>query len=305
MKKIFSILAVLVMTMGIFSANVQAAESRDMKVFKEAWNTPAKELDLFHQDIFFVMPTIQSSLEFFSQTKNNSQVTVSGEFGIWYINQMGAANEIAVPFYINHNGKNMHIYYKLGDAWRKFETPSIVSSIADNIATPEEADVEMIMSMVKDVKILQESDKRRTFLVQLDGHKIAKWLAESNKKNPADKGSANDGDFQDNVLKYLQEGFKKSENWYTWTVDAKDNHTLTVSFNFSGAIQVAALTALQDKKQNWNELETDLLESIAFYSDFRAYTTFLNVATEKDIEIPAEVLNAASSDNLLPDDMTR
>ena len=309
MKKIFSILAVLIMTVGFFSTDVQAAksnDSRDMKLFREMMDKPTKELDIFHQELIFLMPMVQVELDFLNQTDpENHNLKVEGDFGVWYINQLGEFSEFEVPFYVNQNKTDMDIYYKLGETWKKFSTPTIASMITDDITTPTDENIDEFMDMAKDVKILQESEKRRTFLVHLDGKKIADWLATGNKENPADKGTAGDEQFQEQLLKYIQDGFRTADSWYTITVDAKDNHTMNVSFNLSGVVQAAALSALNDKDKNWNEFERDLLESVAFYSDFKAYTTFLNPELGKKIEIPDEVLNSAQSATLIPDNITQ
>ena len=76
-----------------------------------------------------------------------------------------------------------------------------------------------------------------------------------------------------------------------------------MQFSFSGLIQELARTALDDPNQNWTDEISQLLETIAFYSEIRAYTIYPDVPdANKRFVIPKNVLNAKPVNDMIADD---
>lgn len=271
---------------------VQAADnSKAMEIFREAMTKNADENRILHEDIYFVVPKVQSDLAFIAQMKDNA-LKASGTFSLWIVSDNGDASELEIPFYITQSEKDMQLYFQIDKKWKKFQFPTVAAKATDIIATPNKSETENFIDGVKDVVLLSENAKEYTLLVKLDGDKMADDLKVEAEQNPADNGTANDKVLHDSVMKYLDAGFRNSEVWYTWTVNKETWTTAALSLNLSGLVQQTAQAALNDDSQNWNEFERNILETLAYYSETKAYTIFLNQDAEKKLEIPKKVLKA-------------
>ncbi len=73
-----------------------------------------------------------------------------------------------------------------------------------------------------------------------------------------------------------------------------------MQYNFSGIVQELARAALNDPNQVWPDEISNLLETIAYYSEIRAYTTYpADPAAKKRFEIPKNVLKAKSVNDVV------
>lgn len=288
--------ALLILCATIFPAKTFAADdpnSEGMKAFREALVSDSDAIDrVFRQDIFFASPFVLSELEIYG-TVEGQEFRSTGDFSVWTYNDDGTEGEAIVPFYLVQNGNDMTIYYKTGKQWEKFTTPSLAAAIMDFIATPTDAEIEEIIADTKDVTILQENDYRRIMLVTLDGNRIADSLKLMSDEHPADNGTAEDSALQNTFLSYFDTAIRKADIWYMWTVDKRDWHTVAMQYNFSGIIQELARAALNDPNQQWPDEVSNLLETVAYYSEIRAYTTYpADPAAKKKFVLPKEVLKA-------------
>ena len=307
MKKFFSsfgrlFLAAVICSLFFASTTEAKPEGtkKDLQAYEEAMLTPAKsKTAIFNEYFLFFTPMAQCEMDFNGLTGENDTLKLAGKFGLWFTDQSGNTTETKIPFYVSQKEKDMTIYFNVGDSWKKIEAPSIAAVTADIVATPNQNDLEEIFSMVKSVKVLSETPNYRTMVVHLDGNEIANSLKEETEKNPADKSTIGKADEQDQFFKYLDQGLRNSDIWYTWTIDKKDWQTITLSLNLSDVTQKTAQVALNDKKQQWDDVTRALLETLAFYSDIKSYTVFYNPDAEKLVEIPEEVLNAPTADDLL------
>ena len=270
----------------------QAADNTEaLNFFREAMTKNTDENRILREDIYFVVPKMQSELEFIAKIKKDT-LDASGNFSVWIISGNGDSNQIEIPFYVTQAEKNMQVYFEMDKKWKKFQFPTLAAKATDAIATPNTKETEDFMNDVKDVVLLSDNDKECTLLVKLDGNKIADEVKNEAEKNPADNGTAEDKIFQDNLMQYIDSGFRNSEIWYTWTVNKEDWSTVALSLNLSGLVQQTAQAALNDPTKTWNEFERDILETVAYYSETKAFTVFLNQDAEKKLEIPKKVLKA-------------
>ena len=307
MKNFFnrlSRLCAIVLLLGamIFPAKTFAADdpnSPGMQAFREALLSDSDALDrVFRQDIFFASPFVLGELDVYGTVEGN-EFRSFGDFSMWIYNDDGSEVEKIVPYYMVQNGKDMTIYFKSDKQWEKFTTPSLAAAVMDLIATPTENEIEEIIADTKDVTILQENDYRRIMLVTLDGNRIADSLKSLSDENPADNGTAEDSAFQEAFLGYLDTALRKADIWYMWTIDKRDWHTVAMQYNFSGIIQELARAALNDPNRQWPDEISNILETIAYYSEIRAYTTYpADPAAKKKFEIPKEVLKAKAVDTM-------
>ncbi len=294
MKKIFVLCAALLMlcTM-IFPAKTFAADdpnSEGIKAFREALTSDSDKLErIFRQDILFASPYVQAELDFLGMVENNAFKS-TGDFTLWVENEDGTSTEKTIPFYLQQNGKNMTIYFKADKQWEKFTTPTLAADVMDMIATPNDAEIEEMIADIKDVQILQENDYRRIMLITLDGNRMADSFKAKAEANP--DGDDNDST-QETVTNYFDTALRNANVWYMWTIDKRNWHTVQMQYHFSGIIQELARAALNDPNQQWPDRISNLLETIAYYSEIRAYTTYpADPAAKKKFDIPKNVLKA-------------
>ncbi len=297
--------ALLCGSMMVGSFGTAAAEEAPavdgMAAFREAIETPAKpDKRVFLQDLQFFMPALRGQLDLMGYTKGHN-LKVSGNIAVVFTGDDGDTVETAIPFFMDQKKKDMAIYFKPDKTWYKFQTPTLAAAATDDIATPDEKDIENILMAVKAVTVLRETDSQRTMLVQLDNEKLADLIAKYSSENPPDNGTADDAATQNSFMTYLEKGMRRSNIWYTWTVDKKDWQTITMCYNFSSLVQETAKVALEEK-HDWPKGMEDLITNLAFYSDMRAYTTFLNADAKKRVELPEEAKSATPVEDLFEGD---
>lgn len=300
MKKIF--FALTLCFAMIFGATVSAEESQidAMQALREAMSANSEEDNrIFHEDLFFAMPSIQGELELIGLPEKNS-FKASGTLAFWVTNISGELKAAEIPFYITQTAKDMKIYFQDDKQWYVFQSPSIAAVITDMIATPTAEENEQFIADVKEVNILRDSTNQRTMLIKLDGNKIADDMKAEAEKNPADNGTADDKETQDKFFEYLDTAFRNADIWYMWTIDKNSGKTITLSLHLSGLVQEFARAVLADDSLTLGEEFKDALASVAFYSDVKSYTNFLNADAKKKVEIPKNVLKAKPAESLAP-----
>lgn len=270
-----------------------AAAADDMAAFREALTKPAvQDNRIMRENISFFVPAGQAKLDIIAQLQKNA-LCMSGAFDILLHDADGDSVSEKIPFYIEQEKNNMIIYYNMGKKWEKFEAPSLAAALTDMIATPNSKEIEEEISMVKDVKVVRESATERTMFVTLDSNKVADSLADYNKAHPADKGTAEDAEFQKSLLQYLDKGIRRAEITYMWTVNKNTWETVTESTNLSSVIQETAKAALEDNVAQGNPFVEDILQTIAYYSDMKEYTVFLNPKAKEKLVVPNDVKKKA------------
>ena len=295
MKKFFRlIVALFVLSAALLPTKTFAAETDGMQFFRETLTNDSDALGrLFHQDIFFASPFVQAELELLGMV-DGDVFKSAGEFTVWQYKEDGTSIEKAIPFHMEQRGNDMDIYFRPDEKnWQKFTAPSLAAAVTDFIATPNAEEIDEIIDQTKEVTILEDNEYRCTMLIRPDGEKIANALREKSDAMPADNGTANDGNMQKVAVNYLDTALRNGDVWYMWTVDKRDWHTVAMQFSFSGLIQELAKAALDDPNQQWPDEVSQLLETIAFYSEIRAYTIYPNVPDAKErFVIPKNVLKA-------------
>lgn len=299
MKKLFGLCAaVLMLCVMIFPTKTFAADdpnSEGIKAYREALTSYSAEAEkIFRQDILFASPFVQAELEVFG-TVEDDVFKSTGEFSLWIEDDKGTTTEKVIPFYMTQNGNDMTIYFKADKKWEKFTAPKLAASVMDMIATPNEAEIEEIIADTKDVQILQENENRRIMLVTLDGDRMADSFKTKAEENP----DATADPIQEATVNYFDTALRNANVWYMWTIDKRDWHTVAMQYHLSGVIQELARAALNDPNQQWPDEISQLLETIAYYSEIRAYTTYpADPEAKKKFEIPKNVLKAKSVDSL-------
>ncbi len=275
------------------ASNKNKQDKEAMRLFRQSLlSTVGDNNHIFHQFFIFLVPNFQGELEFNGKVDGHS-VNMAGNLGLWFLGNNGKATDTDIPFYITQNGNNMEFYYKTDKDWTKYSAPTIAANLTDIVTSPTKAEIENQIAMVKEVTILQNNDNRCTLLVKLDGAKLADELKLKSETNPADKGTAEDAALQNAFLSYIDTGLRNANIWYTWKVDKKNHLTSVMTFDLSSIIQETALAALNDTKQDFPDEVREFLETLAFYTDFKAYTTFLGSEAQSSLTVPQEVIDSA------------
>ena len=276
-----------------FSGTVSAAPSEaDLAAFREAMLTPAKpDHRIFREQIIFFMPTLKADLDFQAGTKKKDEIRMAGSLDGVGTDEKGHTTPFHIPFYLDQSQKDMTLYFQFGPAWMKFSTPTVSATAVDIAANPEPEELEQEVAMIKDVKVLKESDTQRTMFVTMDGNKLADWLIENKDKNATEKEKSDPQAEQ--FFQYILQGLKESDIQYVWSIDKQDWQTIALALNLSGFVQSTAKAALMDPQANLEPATKEILESLAYYSELKAYTTFLEPHDNSLIDIPKEVIKGA------------
>ena len=294
--------ALLCGAMMFGTAAAEEAPALDgMEAFREAITmTTKQDRRVFHQDLLFFAPSLRADLDLIGQTMAH-KLRIAGKISLIAIDDQANTTDLAIPFYIDQQKKEMTFYFKPDKKWYKFQTPTLAASAIDELATPDEQEADEILSTVKAVTVLRETDTQRTMLVQLDPEKLADLVAQYSQKYPADNGTANDGDLQKSVMGCLEAGIRRSNIWYTWTIDKVSRRTVTMSYNLSSLLQETARVGLETHPELPPEL-AQMLETIAYYSDLKTYTTFLSPKAVQKLDLPEEAKAAEKIDDLAASD---
>ena len=295
MTKIFSplmkLLATVLVACALFvPAETFAAEDEGMAAFREILEKDSDPSDrIFRQDTFILAMPFIGELDFLGMVDKGDVFKATGDFSYWIYNDDGSTTEKIVPFYLVQDKKAFTIYFKRDKNWEKLVAPTLANTIADTIATPTGDEIQKMIDGTKGVTILQDDDKTRTILIEIDGNKLAdefKVTADAT-NDPAN------AEITDNASRYIDTALRNGDMWYMWTVDKSDWHTVVLQYNFSSFLQGIARAALQDPKQIWPDEIRRMLERVAFYSELRSYTMYPDdPAAKKKFEIPKNVLKA-------------
>ena len=296
MKKFFAMLTLLICMTVTTAFAADDPNSEGIRAFREALVSDSDALGrVFRQDILFASPFVQAELEILGTVEKNVFKS-TGDFTVWMYQDDGSVTEKTIPFYLVQDNKDMTVYFKSDKKWEKFTAPTLAASVMDMIATPTDSEIEEIINDTKEVTILQENDNRRTMLIKLDGNHMADSLKTKATENP----DATADSTQESAVNYLDTALRNANMWYMWTIDKRDWHTITMQYQFSGVIQELARAILNDPTNNFPDEVNQLIETIAYYSEVRIYTTYpSDPAAKKRFEIPAKVLKAKETDSLM------
>lgn len=286
-----------------FSYFMPVSAMDDMAAFREAITAPSvvnTQGQIMRESVNLYVPVGHAKLEFLVQAKQDS-ARMSGALDVLLNDEEGGTLAEQIPFYIDQQKNDMTIYYKTGKRWEKFHAPSLAAVLADVIATPDSKDIEQEIAFVKDVKVVRESDTQRTMFVKLDSDKVADEIKQYAAENPADKGTADDGQVQTAFLKWLDTGIRKAEISYMWTVDKTNWQTVTQSIDLTNVVRETAKAALDDGSEHWGPFAEEILSMMAYYSDLKEYTVFLNQKAEEKLTLPKAAQKAVLVEDMLGD----
>ena len=283
---------------ALSGAPAEAAPVPDgMAALREAVLTPAKpDRRVFVEDLLFFSPSLRADLEFLGQARKHD-ARIAGHLNIVATDEKGDTNPLEIPFYIAQTNRTMILYFNLGEKWQKFTTPSLAAAAMDVTVTPTEEEANEQLALVKEATVLRETPTQRTLLVKLDGNKAADLVRRYSDQHPADNGTANDAAFQEAFLRYLDQGLRRAECWYIWTIDKTDWQTITMTYHLSPILQETARAALAEEHPSWPAEFTQMVETLAYYSELKTYTTFLNPDAKDKADIPDEVWKNAEPVN--------
>ena len=286
-----------------FSYLMPVSAMDDMAAFREAITAPSvmnTQGQVMRESVNLYVPVGHAKLEFIVQAKQNS-ARMSGALDVLLNDEEGGTLAEQIPFYVDQHKNDMTIYYKMDKRWEKFHAPSLAAVLADIIATPDSKDIEREIAFVKDVKVVRESDTQRTMFIKLDSDKVADEIKKYAAENPADKGTADDGQVQTSFLNWLDTGIRNAEISYMWTVDKTNWQTVTQSVDLTGVVRETSKAALNDGSEHWGPFAEEILTMMAYYSDLKEYTVFLNKKAEEKLTLPKDAKKAVLVEDMIVD----
>ncbi len=283
--------------------NTVSAEQTGMEAFQEAMTkSPAHDSRIFREQLIFFLPDAKANLDFQGVAQNDTDLRIRGTLNFVITDMKGDTSPMDIPFYIDQTKKKLTLYFKFGDEWKKFKAPKITASAVDVLGTPTEEDFKEWMSSVKSAEVLRETENQRTMLLDLDEAALSKIISTEYEAEKDEPMTEEDRAFQESFMKYFNQGLQKTDVWCTWTVDKKDWQTITLAINFSGLVQETAKAALNDPDANFNQPLIEFLESLAYYSELKSYTTYLNPDLKTKIDLPKEVKAAKEVEDIIPNE---
>ena len=288
----------------LMCGGVASADQAGMDAFREAMtNAPANDSRVFREQVVFFLPEVQANLDFQAISQKDSEMRIAGNFNNIMTDDKGNTKLDAVPFYVDQNKQGLTIYFRtLEDVmsskkkvkWQKISVPQLNTAV-DILGTPEGDEIQSIIALAKSAEVLRDTPNWRTMMIDIDEESligfIEKTCADEAKKSdkPATEAEAA---IQNRVFDYIKQGIRSTDVRCTWTVNKQDWRTVTFAINLSGVIQGSAQAALNDPKGDIPFVLQPLLESLAYYGELKAYTTYLNPETKAMIELPKELNRA-------------
>ena len=284
------------------SVDTVSADPAGMEAFKEAMTKNTSfDKRVFREQLTFFLPSMKADVDFQGVSRNEKELLIDGSLTGIMTDNRGDTQTLVVPFCMEQSRKKMALYYKLGEEWTKVDAPEVSAAVVDAVGTPSEADLQDMISMVKSAEVLQETANQRTMLLNLDAaslnQKIESAFAEDKDENITPDQKA----LREKFLGYVKKGLENRDIWCTWTVDKQDWQTITFSIDLSGIIHGVAKAALDDSNLIIDEGTRSLLENLAFYSELKSYTTYLNPDTKKTIKLPKDIKNAKTFEEAFAD----
>ena len=292
-----SVVAVALGGMLLCGATPAFAEDTGMEAFREAvtMNEQAKDTRIFREQISIFLPDANATIDFQAATHKEDIFRASGKLNFVMVNNEGNTVDYNIPFYLDQNKKKLTVYFSLDNVWHKIAAPVSTATAVDAVTTPDADDLKRVMSVVKNAKTVRESDTERTMNVELDGTALANMIEVSYSKG--NDGQENNSVEWDRFLRYLKTGLEQAELNCMWTVDKRNWQTRTCFVDMSDMLQQTARVALDGiNPAEIDENARALLADVAFYSEFKAYTTYIDAKTKKDITIPKDVKKAKAFD---------
>lgn len=282
------------------SVDTVSADPAGMEAFKEAM-TKNNSFDkrVFREQLNFFLPSVKADIDFQGVSRNEKELLLDGSFTGIMTDNKGNTQSLVVPFCLEQKKNKMAVYYKLGEEWTRIDAPELSAAVVDSVGTPNEADLQDMISMVKSAEVLQETDNQRTMLLNLDAAALSKKLDTAFADEKDEKITPEQKATREQFLGYVKKGLESTDIWCTWTVDKKDWQTITFSMDLSGIIHGIAKAALDDRSLELSDGLRSMLESLAFYSELKSYTTYLNPDTKKTINLPKEIKNAKTFEEAL------
>ena len=275
----------------------------DMDAFREAMtmSAAAKDNRVLREQVIFFLPDLKANLDFQAVSHKHTDLRAGGTLEFVSTDAKGDTVSNSIPFYFDQSGKSMTLYFRAGTEWLQFKAPTISAAAVDLLGTPTGDDLRRMLSLAKDVQVLRESEGQRTMWIDLDEKALDGMINALFEENKDEKLTEGDRAFRDSLVKYLKKALERTDAWCVWTVDKRDWQTITFSINLSDIVQEAAKAALEDQGDSLHPGVQMVLDSLAYYSELKAYTTYLNPDTKSSIEIPAEARNGKVVEDVIPD----
>lgn len=273
-----------------------------MTAFREAYMAVAAKEDnrAFVENVNFLGPTFHADLDLQGQVLANGFLHMAGKINLGFTEQeKGNTTQMEIPFYIEHEKDSLAFYARQGETWYKIAVPGVSAELTKSLKSTNVEDLTETMAAVKSVTILKEDEKQRSLNILLDGAKTADLLMKYS-KNDLLKTTPEERKNQQEIMQRLSVVLKNKDVAVNWVVDKKNWRTITVGMDFTDIMRGYAQAVLKEAADGRMQLKNDereLLETLAYYSELHAYTTYIGVK-EKSLTVPEDVRKSATDLNI-------
>ena len=279
-----------------FAGQASAAED-GMQAFREAYLPSAKNSQVYHVDIMFNSPNVQSNVTASTQSKSGGQFVLDGKLNWAYTDRStNQTVQTDTPIYVEREGDAFTVYGNRNGTWMQETLFNGTAWILDAFSTDNNALKEQYAASVKSVKLLDRQGSQQRMQIIFDGKKLSQVEDSFAKSQAAGANGKPDQEFE----RYLKAALAENDLECTWAVNTETGTTITVAANLTNIMRSYAKAVLQDSYESKIQLtpeETEILSSIGYYCNLQFYLSpSKNV---RSLSIPPEVKSTAKSHDFL------
>jgi len=258
-------------------------DSAAMSALKDIFENQesVKEDRYFRAHIVVQSPGAHADIAFCGVNQGNSDLMHGrGEMNYGTLEGSAISNSVT-PFYMDEQKGSMVVYFLSDEIWKKFVSMTLWPK-----QKPEER-----LAMVKNAKILQETNKQRTIAFTID----SKRLGQRFDKGDFTKLSPDQRSNMATQAVYFRDSFAGGNDIpVVLTVDRQNHRTMMLSMDFSRFLQGIATSALAHNGATMDAVSKEVLAGIRKYCEVKFYKVYVdNEDTLGDIDIPNSVKDKA------------
>ena len=287
------------------NAAVTEAAPDGAAAFREAYMAQRADTRIVHQDFTLVTPNFHLDMDSKAQVNANGVFIMNGDLSWTYTNlKRNYSTNNSIPFCIELAGDgDMKIYVQRNGKWTYMLLPGLPAGIVTLWKTTDASMLRANMDAVKNVEILKDTADMRIMNVTLDGKKIAALL-EKNSQSSFAKLSGDALNAQREIFDRWLTAIRANDITFAWTVNKPTWETVTAAFDLTDIMQAYSRYVLDQAAAGQITLtdeERDLLDAMGYYSELKAYTTYIKPQEDTMVNLPADIIGSPENDDSLDD----
>ena len=296
-------LASLTLLMGTSPAQAEESQTDGMTLFKEAYLAEPESNRIMDLSIDFFGPEAHLDLDAKMQMLTAKSMCWDGRAIFDFTNpDTKETTSLNVPFYLDMQDNSLTFYTKLGDQWSKLGIQGLPAELVSSGQAVNEESLANLLSLVKSVNIIKETDKLQAMQVKLDASKLTQFIKDFDARQEAASASTPSlsPELLDSLISYVQ----GQELVVDWIVDRNTHETITTSIDFTPLMRAyaqGALDAMAKGKVTFTQDQIKALESLGYFSELKFYLTTSAPVQGQVLSIPKDVRKAAAQSPFMID----